>query len=407
MYSRHSEKSIREALDDTPVVSITGPRQSGKTTLAKLLADSSWSFLSLDDEVTFKSAREDPAGFINRLDRAIIDEVQRVPELMHAIKYSVDRDDRPGKFLLTGSAQILRLPKIKESLAGRIEIVPLYPLSPSEICEAGPPNFLSLLFQGEPPSVNDVVAGVDLLTVIVAGGFPRALSKSSEIRRGKWFRTYLSTLLQNDAKDVISFENTEGLSHLANVLAQYSGQLINYSEIANNTKTSSKTVSRHMQLLEQFYVVGRLQPWFRNGLNRLIKNPKLHFIDSGLLTAIKGYNSTRLERDRSLLGSVLETFVYTELHKQINWSEFFISIYHYRDKDNCEIDFVLENNSGYIVGIEVKASATVRSEDFRGLRKLFAIDPENFKIGVVLYDGTQVLPFGERMFAVPVSAMWQ
>ena len=407
MYSRHSEASIREALADTPVVSINGPRQGGKTTLAKHLADSNWTFYSLDDEITFKSATEDPAGFINRLDQAIIDEVQRVPELMHTIKYSVDRDDRPGKFLLTGSAQILRLPKIKESLAGRLEIVPLYPLSPSEIYDTSPPQFLSLLFQGEPPDVSDVVTGADLLKVLVSGGFPRALSKSNETRRGKWFRTYLSALLENDASDAISSENTDGLSHLAEVLAQYSGQLTNFSEIANNTKTSSKTVSRHVHLLEQIYVVGRLQPWFRNGLNRLIKTPKLHFIDSGLLTTIKGYNLAQLERERSLLGPILETFVYTELLKQINWSAFYISFYHYRDKDNTEIDFVLEDNSGFLVGIEVKASATVRSEDFKGLRKLFAIDPENFKIGIVLYDGTQVLPFGEKMFAVPVSAMWR
>ncbi len=407
MYSRHSEASIREALDDTPVVSVNGPRQSGKTTLAKHLADSSWTFYSLDDEVTLKSATEDPAGFINRLDRAIIDEVQRVPELMHAIKYSVDQDDRPGKFLLTGSAQILRLPKIKESLAGRLEIVPLYPLSPSEIYDNGPPQFLSILFQGEPPVISDAVTGVDLLKIVISGGFPRALSKSNETTRGKWYRSYLSALIENDASDVISFENTEGLSHLAEVLARYSGQLTNFSEIANNTKTSSKTVSRHVRLLEQIYVVGRLQPWFRNGLNRLIKTPKLHFIDSGLLTTIKGYNLAQLERERSLLGPILETFVYTELLKQFNWSDLYISIYHYRDKDNTEIDFVLEDNSGFLVGIDVKASATVRSEDFKGLRKLFAIDSENFKIGVVLYDGTQVLPFGEKMFAVPVSAMWK
>ena len=406
MYPRYSEFAVREALGDTPVVSVNGPRQSGKTTLAQQIVDSNRKFLSLDDEITLKSARDDPSGFIKQLDRAAIDEIQRVPELMRAIKYSVDRDDRPGRFLLTGSAQILRLPKIKESLAGRMEIVPLYPLSQSEKNATGIPQFLSLLFQGEPPNVGNEVTGKDLIDIVTAGGFPRVLTKSSESRRNKWFESYIKSLFENDATDVTAFENADGLSHLANLLAQYSGQLTNFSEISKYTKTNSKTVSRHFNLLEQIYVVGRLQPWFRNGLNRLIKTPKLHFIDSGMLASIKGYNSARFKRDRHSFGSILETFVYTELIKQTSWSEYPVSLYHYRDKDNFEVDFVLENKSGYIVGIEVKASATVRTNDFRGLRKLFSIDPENFKIGIVLYDGTDIFPFGERMFAVPVSAMW-
>ena len=406
MYLRHSEVAIREALGDTPVVSINGPRQSGKTTLAQKIVDSNWKFLTLDDEITLTSARDDPSGFIKQLDRAAIDEIQRVPELMLAIKYSVDRDDRPGRFLLTGSSRILRLPKIKESLAGRMEIVPLYPFSPSELNSTGIPQFLSLLFQGEPPNIGDDITGKDLIDIVTTGGFPRVVSKSSDSRRRKWFESYIQSLFENDATEVTAFENADGLSQLAKVLAQYSGQLTNFSEIAKYTKTSSKTVSRHFNLLEQIYVVGRIQPWFRNGLNRLIKTPKLHFIDSGMLASIKGYNSARFKRDRHSFGSILETFVYTELIKQTSWSEYPISLYHYRDKDNFEVDFVLENTSGYIVGIEVKASATVRSNDFKGLRKLFSIDPENFKIGIILYDGTHILPFGERMFAVPVSAMW-
>lgn len=407
MYSRNSVISIREALADTPVVSINGPRQSGKTTLAQQLVNSDWSFHSLDDENTLVSARNDPSGFIKRLDRAIIDEVHRVPELMFAIKYSVDMDDRPGRFLLTGSTYILRHPKIKESLAGRMEIVPLYPLSCSEINGLGIPKFLSLLFQGNPPDNCDAVTSNDLIDIVTSGGYPRALSKSSEGRRRKWHRTYISSLLENDATDISAFESINGIGRLAEILAQYSGQLTNFSEIANNTKTSGKTVSRHTNLLEHLYVVSRIDPWFRNGLNRLIKTPKLHFIDSGLLTTLKGYNSARIKRDRSLFGSILETFVYSELLKQINWSQSYVSLYHYRDKDNNEIDFVLESDSGYLVGIEVKASSTIKSEDFRGLRKLFAIDPDNFRIGIVLYDGDQTLPFGDRMYAVPVSSIWQ
>ena len=407
MYIRNSEHSIRVALTDTPVVSINGPRQSGKTTLAKKLANADWTFLSLDDQNTIRSARDDPIGFIKGLNRAIIDEVQRVPELMYAVKYSVDNDDRPGRFLLTGSAQIQRLPYVKESLAGRMEIVPLYPLSPSEICNSGIPSFLSLLFEGEAPNNGEFITGNDPIDIVVTGGFPRVLSKSNESRKNKWLSTYVDSLLEKDATDVRAFESADGLSLLAKVIAQYSGQLTNFSEIAKNTKTSAKTVSRHIRLLEQIFVVGLLQPWFRNGLNRLVKTPKLHFIDSGLLNTLKGCSSKRIERDRSLFGSILESFVYSELLKQVSWSESSISMYHYRDKDQAEIDFVLESNAGYIVGIEVKASSTVKSNDFRGLRKLLTIEPENFKIGVVLYDGTQILPFGDRMFAVPISAMWQ
>lgn len=407
MYPRHAENAIQEALADTPVVSLNGPRQSGKTTLARKLTGKNWTYLTLDDATVLDSAHTDPAGFIRGLDRAIIDEIQRAPELLLAIKSSVDEDRRPGRYLLTGSAHILTIPKVRESLAGRMEVVSLYPLSPSEIKGRGVPVFLERAFQGNPPEIGDKIIGDDLMEIVLAGGYPDALTRTNEKRRRSWFRSYVDALIEHDVRDIAAVERVGELRRLIDVLAQYSGQLTNLSRIGGRIDINYKTVDRYITILEQIFLIQRLRPWFRNELKRLIKTPKAHFLDAGLLASIKGYNIDRLRKDRGPWGAILESFVFAELVKQASWADFNISFYHYRDKDQVEVDIVMENEDGDLVGIEVKGAATVTSADFKGIERLAQAAPDNFQIGIVLYDGSQILPFGPKMYAVPISSLWQ
>lgn len=407
MYQRFAESSIREALADTPVVSINGPRQSGKTTLARKVAGADWTYLTLDDATLLKGALADPVGFIRGIDRAVIDEVQRAPDLLLAIKQSVDEDRRHGRFLLTGSAHILALPKVKESLAGRMEVVTLYPLSRSEVVGSGLPGFIDIAFSGEVPRPSERISGADLTSVVVAGGYPEVLSRTTERRRRDWCRSYLDAIVERDVRDIAAVDKVGELRKLIEVMAQFSGQLTNLSEIGGRAGIDHKTADRYVSILEQLFIVRRLRPWFRNELKRLLKTPKIHFLDSGLLAATRGYGSDRLSNDRSLLGHMLESFVYSELVKQASWSDERISFFHYRDKDQVEVDILLESDRGGIVCIEVKASATVGLGDFRGIERISQVAQDDFKIGMVLYDGDNVVPFGPKMFAVPISSLWR
>ena len=407
MYPRYVEEAVREALADTPVVSLNGPRQSGKTTLARKLAGKDWDYLTLDDASVLESATTDPAGFIRGLDRAVIDEIQRAPDLLLAIKRSVDEDRRPGRFLLTGSAHILTIPKVRESLAGRMEVVTLYPLSHSEVLGSGAPTFLGRAFQGEPPQVGEKIIGDELMEVVLAGGYPDALSRSSEKRRRGWFRAYVDALVEHDVRDIATVERIGELRKLIDVLAQFSGQLTNLSQISGRIDIDHKTADRYITILEHIFLVQRLRPWFRNELKRLVKTPKLHFLDAGLLAAVRGSSVDRLRNDRTPWGAILESFVYGELLKQASWADSQISFYHYRDKDQVEVDVVMENEAGDIVGVEVKAAATVNASDFKGLERVAHSAPKNFKLGIVLYDGDTVLPFGPQMFAAPISCLWK
>jgi uncharacterized protein len=406
MYPRFIEPKLRAALADTPVVTLNGPRQSGKTTLARKLAGARRRYLTLDDATVLEAARRDPVGFIRGLDRAIIDEVQRAPELLLAIKRSVDNDRRPGRFLLTGSAHILTIPTVKESLAGRMEVVPLYPLSRSEVIGRRRPSFLSRVFSGQTPKPAEKLIGDELVSVVLAGGYPEVLARSSPRRRRDWCRAYVDAIVERDIREIASIERLGQMPRLLEVLAQFSGQLTNLSEIGGQLGLDHKTADRYIGILEQLFLVRRLRPWFRNELKRLVKMPKLNFLDSGLLASVRGQTIQKLRAERHALGAILESFVYAELLKQASWVEQNVSFFHYRDKDQVEVDLVLENEDGGIVGVEVKAAASVRAADFRGLERLAGSMSQAFKLGVILYDGEQVVEFGDRLVAAPFSCMW-
>ena len=405
MYPRFIESRINEALTDTRVVLVSGPRQSGKTTLARQIASRKIPFLNLDDKTTLDAASADPVGFIRGLDRAVIDEIQRAPDLLLAIKTAVDTDPRPGRFLLTGSANLMTVPRVADSLAGRMKIVRLLPLAQAEL-QGKPSAFLETAFEGQVPKIGDAVAGADLIGRVLAGGYPEALSRSKWNRRQEWYLDYVEAIVQRDVRDTAQFEKIPLMPRLLRVLAEHSGQLVNYSGFGAPLGMNHPTTRRYTGVFESLFLVCNLQPWFSNALKRLTKTPKLHFLDAGLLAALRDITPNRLGQDKVLFRPVLETFVLAELLKLASWSQERYEFSHFRDKERNEIDIVIEDRRGRVVGIEVKASATVTTRDFAGLRRLSEACGDRFVLGLVLHDHGQVVPFGERLFAAPISALW-
>jgi uncharacterized protein len=402
---RLAARRVTQALADTPVVMISGPRQSGKTTLVRSFTGPKRAYYTLDDETLLAGVRRDPAGFLRGIDGAVIDEVQRAPELLRAIKQSVDEDRRPGRFLLTGSANILALPRASESLAGRMETVNLLPLSQLEI-HGGRATFLSKAFAGGLPKLPPLRSNDDLVNIVLSGGYPEMRRRKTFARRQAWAREYLKSLLQRDVREIADIEKLDGMSRLFRMLAHHSGGLVNFAEASGRIGLDEKTARKYLLVFEHLYVLRRVEPWLRNRLNRLVKTPKLHFLDSGLLSTTLGVTAARIANDRTILGPLLEAFVFSEFLKQTQWFDEDCALYHFRDRDQNEVDIVAETSAGAVIGIEVKGTATVSPVDFKGLRKLAEACGKQFKLGVVLYDGNHTVPFGERMFAAPVRCLW-
>jgi predicted AAA+ superfamily ATPase len=405
MYARFVEQRVEEALSDTPVVLIVGPRRAGKTTLVRKMGEAGRSYITLDDQTVLSAAQSDPAGFIRGLDRAIIDEIQRAPDLLLAIKKAVDEKHQPGQFLLTGSANVLSLPRIADSLAGRMETIRMLLLARAEV-EGRTPDFLERLFEGKLQSQRNGIVGDDLMQLVLLGGFPEAIGRNTERRRQDWLRSYLTSILVRDLRDIADVEKLTELPKFVRVLAEHSGQLVNYSQFAAGIGVTHKTGQRYVGLLEQVFLVTTVQPWFTNKLSRLAKTPKLHFLDSGLLATARGLTFERLKADRTPFGALLESFVFSEVLKLMSASDLQLTPYHFRDRDMREVDIVLERDDGMIVGIEVKASATVKAGDFSGLRALAEACGDRFAFGIVLYDSADIVPFGDRLAAAPLSSLW-
>jgi predicted AAA+ superfamily ATPase len=405
---RHILPRLTEALADTPVVLIHGPRQSGKTTLARSVGDAvGYAYLSFDDDVLRASAQNDPVGFVAGLaDKVVLDEVQRVPGLFTSLKAAVDRDRRPGRFILTGSANVLLVPKLADSLAGRMEILRLYPLAQAEL--AGKQSgFLDVLFDARFKPAPYQRLGRELAERIVAGGYPAALARSTPKRRTAWYRDYIDTLVQRDVRDLARISALDALPRLLKLAAGQTARLINVADLSAPFQLSRPTIRDYVTLLERVFLLDELPSWHSNRLSRLIKTPKLHLGDTGLACALVGTDADALWKDRTLLGQLLETFVYQELRRQASWAEETVGFHHFRNKDGVEVDMVLERTNQQIAGVEIKAASTVTAADFKGLRKLQEAAGENFSSGVVLYDGEVVAPFGNRLFAVPIRALWE
>lgn len=399
---------LREALKDTPVTMLVGPRQSGKSTLVKALADDldDARYVSLDRGLNLTAARDDPAGFVSAGSRTlVIDEVQRVPELLLEIKASVDADRRPGRFVLTGSADVLSLPRVAETLAGRMEVLRLWPLSQGELA-ARREGFLDALLAGEPEALageagTDTISKVDLLRRIQAGGFPEAVDRSGA-RRQRWFDSYLDTMLQREVRDLANVAGLTELLRLMLLLAARVTGLLNYAGISRDLGMPQTTVKRYVALLETAFLALTLPAWFRNVGKRLIKSPKLLLSDTGLLSYLLG-EAAAAERS---FGAVLENFVLMEIVKQASTSPARPAILHYRSADGLEVDAVIEPKGGPVFAVEVKAAASLSSRDSRGLLSLASALGDEFGGGVILHTGAETVRLAPKIWALPLPTLW-
>ncbi|MCY4156803.1 MAG: ATP-binding protein [Gammaproteobacteria bacterium] len=404
MYPRYVARRIRENLTDTRVVLLCGPRQSGKTTLVRQIVSENFRFVTLDDPTFLNAAQADPVGFVRDFDKAVIDEVQRAPRLMLALKLAVDADPRPGRFLLTGSADLLTIPRVADSLAGRMALVRLLPLAQSELRRSSA-TFLDKAFAGMPPSAPDPAVGNKLVEIILAGGYPEALARSGR-RRRNWHLDYIDAIMQRDIRDIARIGQLSVMPRLLRVLAEHAGQLVNYSGFGGQLGMNHVTTQKYISVLENLYLLRVVQPWHSNRLKRLIKSPKLQFLDSGLLAALRGLTPETARRNRAPLGAIVETFVLSELLKIASWAEERYRFSYFRDKDGNEVDIVIEDEQGRVIGIEAKLSATVSRSDFSGLRRLAAASGDQFVMGLILCDHEQTIPFGNQFVAAPIASLW-
>ena len=404
---RHAETRVRDALTDTRIVAIVGPRQSGKTTLARRIASDGRPFITLDDDQHRRFAQDDPTGFVRSNPTAVIDEIQRATGLILAIKQAVDEDPRPGRYLITGSVDLFRASISPDSLAGRVETVELLPFSQAEIARASAPPFVDRAFAGDFPNLAAAPPARDLTQRVLAGGFPEALSRTVPERRRSWLRSYSRSLAQRDASDIATIGKLGELIRLLDHAAASAGRLLNLSSLGSQLGVDGKTVDRWLTLFEHMFLVRRVGAWHRNDVKRLVKTPKLQFLDSGLLAVLRRVDAAAIGRDRQRLGPLLECFVHSEFMKAAALSGEPTAISHYRDKDQVEVDFVLERLPGDIVGVEVKAGATVRPGDFKGLTRLKDLAGRRFACGIVLHDGDRIQQVEPKLFAIPVSALWE
>ncbi len=422
MYDREIARNLQAARSDTPVVLLSGPRQVGKSTLARRAAETGLGqeirlreggktaalpsrYITLDDATTLASAAVDPEGWLGRYrsdDWTVIDEVQRLPDLLVAIKRDVDLDRRPNRYLLTGSANVLTIPRVAESLAGRIELLQMWPLSQAEI-EAVHPTFLRRLFADDAPDWQGIDARDEIVRRALHGGYPDAIRRVDRRRRSAWFASYVTTVVQREIRGISNIENDSAIIRILRALASRSGQPKNIARLSIDTGVPASTLTRYVELLEATFIVHQLPSWSGGVDARIVRSPKILITDSGLY----GYLLNLTSNDQHV-GFLMENFVGTELLKLISYKglgEY--TLLHFRTRDQQEVDFAVELPDRRVVGIEVKAATTVRAEDFKGLHALSQVAGNRFHRGIVLYSGSQCVPFGRSMWAVPLGALWQ
>lgn len=405
---RHLRPHVLEALAESRAVALLGARQVGKSTLVADLAATDYHarIINLDDEATANAARADPTGLIAGIaGPAVIDEIQRTPGLLLAIKQRLDSDRSRGQFLLTGSANILTLPTVADALPGRVEYLNLWPLSQGEL-RGHRETFIDELFDGRLPRVTNAPVGRGAVAAMLAtGGYPELPGRTAR-GRSRFFASYVASIIGRDLDDIANVRNVENVERLLFIIAARSGGLTSFHGMATDLGVDTNTVRAHTKILEDLFLVRQLRPWHVNLGSRQIKSPKLHVVDSGLLAYLIGANERRITDDGGVAGTLLESFVAMELLRQADWTQEPIQLFHYRDNQQREVDVILERHNGEIVGVEVKAGATPASGDFAGLRYLRDKLGSRFKAGIVLHTGADTLPFGERLAAVPVSGLW-
>ena len=407
---RHIRPLVIEALSEARVVCLLGARQSGKTTLVRSVAEADYParYVSLDDEGTLELARADPVGFVAGAARLAIDEVQRAPELLLAIKRVVDADNSRGQFLLTGSANIITHPRIADALPGRISYLRLWPFSERELAGLAPGAFLKDAFSGRVRRASGAPTGrAAYVERIVRGGFPEAVNLGVSGRR-RFFAGYTESILGREVDDLSSVRDAEIAGDVLRLAAARSAALTNLSSIGRELGIDHKTVANHLRVLEQLFLLVRLPAWHSNLGHRVIRTSKLHLSDTGMLCSLIGADEKRLEGDGGIAGSVFETFVVNEVLRQMSFSDLgpLLRLHHFRDRRGHEVDLVIEHGNGDVVAIEVKASATARFRDIGGLRILRDSLGERFRLGLVLHLGPSSIPLGDRIEAVPLASLW-
>jgi predicted AAA+ superfamily ATPase len=409
MYKRHIQDPVISALQDTPVIVINGPRQTGKSTFCQqLIKDGLFKaqYMTFDDPTALSAAQSDPGAFIEGLEfHVVLDEVQRVPALLLAVKKFVDQDRESRRFILTGSADVMTLPRISESLAGRIEIHNLWPFSKSEL-EGSQSNFLKTLVSENPRFKPSKTSWNEIVKMLGLGGYPEAVKRISEFRRERWFQSYINSILQKDIRELANIEGLNEIPNLLELIAGRVGGILNLSDIARVANIPNTTLKRYYALLLHVFLIVHLPAWTPNVEGRVVKAPKVFINDTGLLCYLRGESAESFLKNRTGAGSILENFAVMEIIKQLSWSDIALKPYHFRTHKGAEVDILLESGKKQLYGIEVKTTSSVDKNDFKGLQYLRDLKSKQFQTGIVLYTGDQVIKFQDKLYAVPVSALW-
>lgn len=414
--NRHITKRIKDALKVSPVVYLNGARQTGKSTLARTIApqigknNQPAEYLTFDRPTLMAAASAAPESFLTGYDSpVIIDEVQLVPELFRALKLVVDemrltdKENANGKYLLTGSANMLALPKLADALVGRAAIMTLYPFTAAEATHNNPGG-LERIMKMDFKGIND--RGLSLIDAIKKATFPEVSTLTGEERR-IWFDGYISSMLQRDVRQIAELGKSSALPHLLSVLAARTGCLMNDSDIARDIDMNHVTAKFYRSILKLMFLTFDVRPWFRNIGKRLVKTPKGYLLDTTMICHMLDYNIDEIVKTKpELFGHLVENFVATEIIKQLSNSDINAELYHFRTSDGKEVDFVLEKPDGSVFGIEVKKSESVTIQDFKGIKAFEELTGKDFAGGVVLYAGKDAVPFGKNLWAVPFFALW-
>jgi len=406
---RHAAVRVTEALADTRIVTVEGPRQAGKSTLcAGIAATRGMPMVTLDDPDVRRAATEDPAGFVAGLgERAFIDELQRVPELVLTLKAEVDRGPRPGRFLVSGSANLLLAPRIGDSLAGRVERVPLRPFTQAEIARAGLPHWLDELWEGggAPYVESEAVGSAAHAQRILAGGFPAVIARAPARRRA-WLADYIAALVARDVPDLVSIRRPDLLPVLLRHLAGASGSLVSLRPIAQALAVDEKTVRTYVRLLELLHLIVTVRAWTPGIAGRAVRAPRIFIEDTALLAHLLDVDAARIAADPAVTGRAYETFVAMELARLLPHTAVAPTMHHWRSAHGEEVDVVLENRGGRVIAIEIKAGATIGRGDMRWLARFRSLAGERFVAGLVLCTTRRTTPLGNRIWAVPIEALW-
>jgi predicted AAA+ superfamily ATPase len=408
---RHAKPRVLEALDDTRIVVLQGARQVGKTTLIHdVTAARGGRLVTLDDDLTRVAAQSDPSGFLAQFPQGTlaIDEVQRVPELVLALKLAVDRDPRPGGFLLTGSANLLRLPAMQDSLAGRAESVDLFGFSQGELANHHE-RFIDRLLGGESfAGHTSTLTRADYLERACAGGYPEALTRPAGRRRAAWLDNYVQRIVERDAADISGLQHLDELPRLLRLIAARNAGELNITNLANDAGMPVRTLSPYLALLETLFLIQRVPAWSTNLSKRVVARPKAMLLDTGLAARLVNASAAgaSTQGHPELGGHLLEGFVAGELRRQLGWAEQTARLSHYRDHGGAEVDLILETDDGRVAGIEVKATSTVSGRDAKWLTQLRERLGNRFAGGVILHTGPTSAPFGDRIVAAPIDVLW-